>query len=202
MAGTPEPPERPSQASEATLIERAKGGDMAALEELVMVNADRLFMALRRFGLTDDEAQEVAQETFLRAWRALGRFEGRSQFFTWIYRIGFNEAQRKLGRRRPAPAPSGPDDDPLDAVADEAPGPQERAEQRELITHLADALAELPSSLREPVLLRDVEGLSTSEAASLLELGEAAFKSRLHRGRLALRELVAGYLPPPDAGPA
>ncbi len=167
-----------------------------------MVNADRLFMALRRFVHRDDEAQEVAQETFLRAWRALGRFEGRSQFFTWIYRIGFNEAQRKLGRRRPAPAPSGPDDDPLDAVADEAPGPQERAEQRELITHLADALAELPSSLREPVLLRDVEGLSTSEAASLLELGEAAFKSRLHRGRLALRELVAGYLPPPDAGPA
>lgn len=190
MAGTSERPDT----SDETLVERAKDGDMAAFEELVMRNADRLFMALRRFGLSEDEAQEVAQETFLRAWRALHRFEGRAQFYTWLYRIGFNEAQRKLGRRRPAPAPSGPDYDPLDDLADETPGPQERAEQRELISHLAEALAELPSSLREPVLLRDVEGLSTAEAASMLELGEAAFKSRLHRGRMALRELIEGSI--------
>jgi len=172
------------------LVARARKGDVAAFEELVMRNADRLFMALRRFGLDEDEAQEVAQETFLRAWRALDRFEGRAQFFTWLYRIGFNEAQRKLGRRKPAPIAAGPADDPLEGVPDEAPGPGERAEQRELLASLATALDELPRSLRDPVLLRDVEGLSTAEAASLLEVGEAAFKSRLHRGRLALRELV------------
>lgn len=194
MAGTPERP----AAADDVLVARAREGDMAAFEELVVANADRLFMALRRFGLTDDEAQEVAQETFLRAWRALDGFEGRSRFFTWIYRIGFNEAQRKLGRRKPAaiafaggPDASGGDVDRLAAVPDGAPGPDERAEQRELLAHLAEALGELPESLREPVLLRDVEGLSTAEAASVLDMGEAAFKSRLHRGRMALREIIA-----------
>ena len=193
-------PERPD-ATDDVLVARAQGGDVGAFEELVMQNADRLFMALRRFGLDEDEAQEVAQETFFRAWRALDRFEGRAQFFTWLYRIGFNEAQRKLGRRRPAAVTAGLDDDPLAGVADETPGPEERAEQRELLSHLSSALAELPEGLREPVLLRDVEGLSTTEAAQTLELGEAAFKSRLHRGRLALRELVEGSLPnPPEPG--
>ena len=196
MSETAEPP----STTDDVLVTHAREGDIDAFEKLVMANADRLYMALRRFGLDEDEAQEVAQETFLRAWRALDRFEGRAQFFTWLYRIGFNEAQRKLGRRKPAPIAAIDDEDPLAAVADESPGLDERAEQRELLAHLADALAELPSNLRQPVLLRDVEGLSTAEAASMLEIGEAAFKSRLHRGRMALRELIDGVLPPP--GPA
>ena len=193
--------ERPA-AEDETLVSRARDGDMSAFEDLVMRHADRLFMALRRFGLDEDEAQEVAQETFLRAWRALASFEGRSQFFTWLYRIGFNEAQRKLGRRRPTGALASPEESPLEEVADGGPGPDERAEQRELLATLAEALSELPHTLRAPVLLRDVEGLSTVEAASVLDLGEAAFKSRLHRGRMALRELVEGSLPPPEPGGA
>lgn len=200
MAGTAEQP----TADEAQLVARARDGDMVAFEGLVMLHADRLYASLRRFGLDEDEAQEVAQETFLRAWRSLDRFEGRSQFFTWLYRIGFNEAQRKLGRRKPAGIALAPGEegDPLEHVADEAPGPDERAEQRELLAHLADALSQLPEGLREPVLLRDVEGLSTADAASVLELGEAAFKSRLHRGRMRLRELLDGSLPPPQPGAA
>ncbi|MFN8151485.1 MAG: sigma-70 family RNA polymerase sigma factor [Solirubrobacterales bacterium] len=200
MAGVAEEP----AANEGQLVARAQDGDMAAFEGLVMLHADRLYAALRRFGLDEDEAQEVAQETFLRAWRSLSRFEGRSQFFTWLYRIGFNEAQRKLGRRKPAGIALAPGEegDPLEHVADEAPGPDERAEQRELLAHVAEALAELPEGLREPVLLRDVEGLSTADAASVLELGEAAFKSRLHRGRMLLRELLDSSLPPPRPGAA
>ncbi len=199
MAGTPEFPERPSQASEATLIE-AKGGDMAAFENSVMVNADRLFMALRRFyspgrrgarGCAGDVPARLARSAASR---------GAPSSSPGSTGSGSTRRSASSAAGAPRPPPPAPTRIRSDAVADEAPGPQERAEQRELITHLADALAELPSSLREPVLLRDVEGLSTSEAASLLELGEAAFKSR--RGRLALRELVAGYLPPPDAGPA
>ncbi len=92
-------PSASRELSEDVLVQRAAAGDMAAFEELVMRNADRLFASLRRFGLDDAEAQEVAQETFLRAWRALPRFQRRSQFFTWLYRIGFNEAQRRLARR-------------------------------------------------------------------------------------------------------
>ena len=155
-----------------------------------MRNADRLFASLRRFGLDDAEAQEVAQETFLRAWRSLPRFERRSRFFTWLYRIGFNEAQRRLGRRRPAGTVVSGDVYPLEQIEDASPGPPASAETRELAAALARALRELPVDLRAPVVLRDVEGLSTREAAEVLDLGEAAFKSRLHRGRMALRGLL------------
>ena len=193
-------PERDAPADDV-LVGRAQEGSMEAFEALVMRHADRLYEALRRFGLDDDEAQEVAQETFVRAWRSLPRFEGRSQFFTWLYRIGFNEAHRRLGRRRPAGSVVSTEVRPIDELADERAEPAETAEQRELRAALADALGKLPPDLRAPVVLRDVEGLSTAEAATVLELGEAAFKSRLHRGRLALRDLVdIALLGPPEPG--
>jgi RNA polymerase sigma-70 factor (ECF subfamily) len=169
--------------SEDTLVERAAGGDMAAFEELVMRYADRLFASLRRFGLDDAEAHEVAQETFLRAWRGLPRFERRSRFFTWLYRIGFNEAQRRLARR------------PAAGISFSA---DERAEVVELLAALQRAMGELPADLRAPVVLRDIEGLSTSEAASILDLGEPAFKSRLHRGRMALRGRLTPWIATTD----
>jgi RNA polymerase sigma-70 factor (ECF subfamily) len=176
---------------EDRLVELARTGDMNAFEELVMDHAERLFATLRSFGLSEVEAQEVAQETFLRAWRGLPRFEGRSRFSTWLYRIGFNEAQRRLARRPPAGSLISTKEDPLEQVPDRAPGPSAQAEARELQRMLRRALAELPIDLRAAVVLRDVEGLSTREAASVLELREPAFKSRLHRGRLALRALLA-----------
>ena len=182
--------ERPA-ADDGALVRQAAGGDMAAFEVLVMRHADRLHGALRRFGLDDGEAQEVAQETFIRAWRGLDRFERRSRFFTWLYRIGFNEAQRRLGRRRPAGSVVSIEERGVDDLADDAAGPAARAEQAELRVALSEALDELPIALRAPVVLRDVEGLSTEEAASILEVGEGAFKSRLHRGRMALRTLVS-----------
>lgn len=193
-------PERDAP-DDAVLVARAREGDMEAFEALVMRHADRLYATLRRFGLDDDEAQDVAQETFVRAWRSLSKFEGRSQFFTWLYRIGFNEAHRRLGRRRPAGSVVSTEVQPIDELVDERHEPAASAEQRELRGALAKALGELPPNLRAPVVLRDVEGLSTEEAASVLELGEAAFKSRLHRGRLALRDLIDGaLLGPPEPG--
>ena len=183
------PPDR-GAADDAALVERARTGDMGAFEELVMLHAGRLHGALRGFGLDESEAQEVAQETFLRAWRGLDRFEGRSLFSTWLYRIGFNEAQRRLAKRPPAGSVVSTSERPVDELPDAAAGPAGRAEQQELRATLARALGELPPKLRAPVVLRDVEGLSTEEAASVLELGEAAFKSRLHRGRMALHALV------------
>jgi RNA polymerase sigma-70 factor (ECF subfamily) len=175
------------------LVARARDGDMAAFEELVMRHADRLYGSLRRFGLDDVEAQEVAQETFLRAWRGLKSFRGDARFFTWLYRIGFNEAQRRLARRPGASVVPG-GDEALETVADAAPSPAAEAEIRELREALVRALGDLPVDLRAPVILRDVEGLSTREAASVLELSEAAFKSRLHRGRMALRNLLGPWL--------
>jgi RNA polymerase sigma-70 factor (ECF subfamily) len=185
---------RHQPASDETLVRRARDGDMAAFEELVMRHADRLFASLRRFGLDDAEAQEVAQETFLRAWRGLERFEGRSSFFTWLYRIGFNEAHRRLARRPVAGTVVSSDLHPVGEIEDARPGPVARAETEELRAALGKALRQLPADLRAPVLLRDVEGFSTRQAAAILDLGEAAFKSRLHRGRMALRGLLAPWI--------
>ena len=155
-----------------------------------MRHADALYAVLLRLGLDDGEAQDVAQETFVRAWRSLSRFEGRSRFYTWLYRIGFNEAQRRLAKRPAAGTLVSTEERPLDDLAEERPGPFETIERGELRAALAAGLAELPMALRAPVVLRDVEGLSTRDAASALQLGEAAFKSRLHRGRMALRALL------------
>ena len=103
-----------AQVSEKQLIERAQSGDEDAFAALVTMHQGRVYGTLRRLGLQDSEAEEVAQDVFLRAWRALGRFEQRAQFSTWIYRIAFNEAQRRLAKRRPPVLePDALDDDPL-----------------------------------------------------------------------------------------
>jgi RNA polymerase sigma-70 factor (ECF subfamily) len=183
------PSHRPS--TDEALARRAGQGDMDAFEELVMRHADRLVASFRRYGLDDAEAGEVAQETFLRAWRGLDSFQGRSSFFTWLYRIGFNEAHRRLARQPAAGTVVSSELHPVDQIKDARPGPPARAESDELRETLRGALRELPSELRAPVVLRDVEGLSTRQAAGILDLGEAAFKSRLHRGRMALRALLA-----------
>jgi RNA polymerase sigma-70 factor, ECF subfamily len=186
--------------SENELVQRARDGDEDAFAELVGRHADQVFGALRRFGLDADEADEVAQAVFVRAWRGLAGFESRAKLSTWLYRIAFNEAQRQLSRRgrRPADAagaPDGPDPDPIAGLAeDELRGPDAQALERELDEMLERALAQLPADWRAAVVLRDLEGLSTAEAAEVSGIREAAFKSRLHRGRMRLRELLEPYL--------
>jgi RNA polymerase sigma-70 factor (ECF subfamily) len=182
--------------SERELIRRARAGDQDAFAELVMIHAGRVYGALRRFGLDASEADEVAQEVFVRAWRGLARFEERAQFSTWLYRIAFNEAQRRLSRRRPRRAE--PDlqlDDPIVAQP-ESPGlgPQAQTLDREFERTLERALDQLPADWRAAVVLRDIEGLSTRDAAETVGIREAAFKSRLHRGRMQLKALLEPYL--------
>ena len=161
-----------------------------------MMYADRVYGALRRFGLDAGEADEVAQEVFVRAWRGLGRFEERARFSTWLYRIAFNEAQRRLTRRPPARAASDPDRDDLIASLPESPelSPEALTLGSEFEQTLARALEQLPMEWRSAVVLRDVEGLSTEEAAEIVGVGQGAFKSRLHRGRMQLRALLEPYL--------
>jgi RNA polymerase sigma-70 factor (ECF subfamily) len=184
--------------SEHELIARARAGDEEAFAQLVRAHADRVYVALRRFGLDAVEAEEVAQEVFVRAWRGLGRFQERAQLSTWLYRIAFNEAQRLLARRpAPGPEPDPEGDDPVASLPGaEHLGPEAQALDHEFEAVLKRALAELPAQWRAAVVLRDIEGLSTEEAADVVGIRQAAFKSRLHRGRMQLRALLAPYLEP------
>jgi RNA polymerase sigma-70 factor, ECF subfamily len=179
-------------ASEAALIDRARAGDRSAFEELVRRHADRLYAVVRRFVSSADEAEEVTQEAFLRAWRGIDRFEGRARFFTWLYRIGINEAKRRAERQPRVPVLS-LDDEPVPEAPDWSEAPEARLGQRELLSALEAAVRALPSEYRAPLVLRDIEGLSTREAAEVMGLGEAAFKSRLHRARLAVRRALDDY---------
>ncbi|WP_372789524.1 RNA polymerase sigma factor [Paraconexibacter sp.] len=184
----------PVPASEdADLVARAKQGDRLAFEDLVRRYADRLHAVVLR--LVDDrhDAEEATQEAFLRAWRSIDRFKGDSQFFTWLYRIGVNEAHRLTGRRAARPAVSLDEQDV--PPADPALGPDARAQHDDLRAALESAIRALDHDYRAPLVLRDVEGLSTAQAAAIMGLGEAAFKSRLHRARLAVRDAVRDHLP-------
>jgi RNA polymerase sigma-70 factor (ECF subfamily) len=136
------------------------------------------------------EAEDVAQEVMLRAWRGIARFQGQSSYFTWLYRIAVNEANRALEKkaRRPAGVSIGPQE--LQLPASLAYDPSRQAENSELRRVLGQALAELPPALRTAIVLRDVEGLSTQEAAEIAGVSQAAFKSRLHQARLRVRAAI------------
>ncbi len=192
-----------SKAQERTLVARAQAGDREAYETLVRADADRLFAVVLRFSATEPDAEEA----FLRAWRNIGRFRGDARFFTWLYRIGVNEAKRILERRPAAGTVVSAEDRPVDDIADESSDAQAGLEAAELREVLERAIRRLPEKYRAAVVLRDIEQLSTAEAAEILGLREADFKSRLHRGRMTLRAEVARYVgeearPPrrPDAG--
>ncbi|HTU30861.1 MAG TPA: sigma-70 family RNA polymerase sigma factor [Solirubrobacteraceae bacterium] len=181
---------------ERALIDRAQAGEEDAFEQIVAMHADRVYGALRRFGLDPGEADDVAQEVFLRAWRSIDRFQGRAQLSTWLYRIAFNEAQRRLARNASATLGTDPGGEDRLRSAQGPPdeGPEARLEGRELTAMVERALRELPDEWRAAVVLRDLEGLSTAEAARAVGVREAAFKSRLHRGRMQLRALLEPYL--------
>lgn len=188
----------PASTPDEVLVERAQRGERGAFEELVRRHADRLYAVVLRFTADPAEAEEVTQESFLRAWRSIGGFEGRSEFFTWLYRIGINEAKRRAERRPPAGRVVSLEEEQVEKPADARETPQARSEQGELRHRLEAAIRDLPLDYRAAILLRDVEGLSTAEAAAVMDLGEAAFKSRLHRARLAVREAIDKYLEEAD----
>jgi RNA polymerase sigma-70 factor (ECF subfamily) len=175
---------------EHELIGRAQAGDVGAFEALADVHADRLYtVALRLLG-DGGEAEDVLQETLLRAWRGIRRFEGRAMFFTWLYRIAVNESNRALERRQRRRANVPVDEQAIEVPAAPGDGPASQVERQELREALRVAINQLSVPCRTALVLRDIEGLSTREAAEITGVGEAAFKSRLHQARLSVRALV------------
>ena len=176
---------------DAELGPRAERGDRSAFELLVRRHAYRLYGVVLRVLDDRSEAEEVTQEAFIRAWRGIGRFSGRPVLHVAVpHRDQRGQpphrspTRRRLGLvTRPTPRRAGRP----------RRSPQRRAERDDLRDALQRA-AEHPSPLPRPPVLRDIEGLSTAEAAAIMGLGQAAFKSRLHRARLSVREAIDDYL--------
>ncbi len=173
------------------LVAAARRGDREAFEELVRVtHADTYTLAYRLTG-NEEDARDVVQEAYLRAYKGLKRFRGDAQFSTWMYRITANCAATHLGKRRRHHHEELSEEFPL---ADERPGrdPSALAEASELRHRVDEALRELPETLRAVVILRDVYDLTHEAIAAELGISESAAKVRLHRARRKLHERLFG----------
>lgn len=185
---TNELPREPSELDR--LVAAARGGDRPAFDELVRRTYVDTYTLAMRLTAHEEDARDVVQETYLRAWKGLDGFRGDAQFTTWLYRITANTAYTTVKRRRRHRA------DALDAMLEEPvetrieAQPEESAEQSAALARLAGAVEHLPPKLRVLVVLKDVYGLSHEEIAEELGISVAAAKVRLHRGRKRLRDLL------------
>ncbi|HKE33030.1 MAG TPA: sigma-70 family RNA polymerase sigma factor [Candidatus Angelobacter sp.] len=185
--------------SELTLVQAAKKGDLEAFSDLVKRYDRNIFRIAQHITHNEDDAQDVVQEAFLKAYQNLDQFQGNSKFYTWLVRIAVNEALMKLRRRRTDRTVSIDEDVETEEgtmpreVADWSPNPEQLYGQSELSDILKKTIQGLPPGFRTVFVLRDVEGLSTEETAEMLGLSIPAVKSRLLRARLQLRDRLAKY---------
>jgi RNA polymerase sigma-70 factor (ECF subfamily) len=191
---------------ELSLVQAAKKGDVGAFGELVKRYDRNVFRIALHITQNREDAEDVVQDAFLKAYGNLEQFQGQSKFYTWLVRIAVNEALMKLRRRRPERMVSldqevqTEEDSIPREVADWSPNPEQLYNQAELKDILGKTIQGLPPSFRTVFVLRDVEGLSTEETAQALELSVPAVKSRLLRARLQLRERLNRYFKKRQAG--
>ena len=176
------------------LVAEAKAGSYEAFEELVNRYENKIYRLGVNITGNSEDAEDVLQEAFLKAFQHLAEFREDSRFYTWLVRIAVNEALMKLRKIRsnrtvPLEDEIGEDGDPIPReLADWKPNPEQIFAQEEIESILREAAQKLPASYRTVFLLRDMEELSTAEAASVLGLTEGTVKARLFRARLMLRE--------------
>lgn len=189
--------------AEAEFIDRLKAGDVAAFEELVAARSGEIYGLLFRLTENREEARDLTQETFLRAFQNIGRFRGEADLRTWIYRIAINQARNRWRwwRRRSRDltvsldATQANSDQPLMAtLAETSANPEQNTLAREREVALRAALRNLGHSYRETVILRDIEGFTYEEIAATLGINVGTVKSRLARGRQELRKKLEGSL--------
>ena len=189
-------------AGERELIGRMQAGDMSAVTDLSTTYGARIHQLAFRYMKNWEDAEEVTQDVLMKVFRKIDAFRGDAALSSWIYRITFNTAMSRLrtGRASRAAEQQRPD------VSGEASGsmlPQDPADwssladdhvlRREMREQLVSALTTLPEVYRTPVVLRDIQGLSTEEASRILHVKPQTLKSRLHRGRLILRQALADF---------
>ncbi|HXU13755.1 MAG TPA: sigma-70 family RNA polymerase sigma factor [Terriglobales bacterium] len=181
------------------LVHACKRGDVAAFEELVKRYDRKLFRIAQHVTQNREDAQDVVQEAFLKVFRNLSQFREDSQFSTWLVRITINQSLMKV-RKVHTKKEVGIDQDSQAETgqnalefADWAPNPEERYRSSELRAILRKALKTLQPTLSLVFVLRDIEGLSTEQTSEVLDLSQAAVKTRLMRARLQLRDRLSRY---------
>ncbi len=175
----------------AELVERHRRGDPKAFDEIYGQFGSMVFNLALRMAGDREEAADLSQETFLRVYRNLDGFRGRSSLKTWIYRVALNCCRSRLRRRQArAPVRRQASEEDLERLADSGRGPEERALAQDLGEQVGAALARVPRVFREAVVLRDLEGLSYDEIAAVLRVRIGTVRSRIARGRDHLRRLL------------
>ena len=182
------------------LVERAQRGDKHAFELLVSKYQRRLVRLLARFVRDPSEVEDVAQETFIKAYRALPSFRGDSAFYTWLYRIGINTAKNYLvamGRR--APTTTGFDSEDAEGFEDggqlrDLNTPESAMMSKEIARTVSDTLEQLPEELRDAITLREIEGLSYEDIATIMNCPIGTVRSRIFRAREAIAERLRPLL--------
>lgn len=184
---------------EQQLIARLQAGDKAACAECIDLYGPGIYRLALRLMKNEADAEDVMQETFLSAYKSIGRFEGRSGLNTWLYRIAHNAAMMRL--RRPYPHTTSIDETLEPEGPARIPGqlfdwcclPEQEYESSEVRAQLQAGLDGLSDGLRAVFVLRELEGLSTQETADALDISADAVKKRLHRARLALRDQLSDF---------
>ncbi len=185
--------------SDCTLVERTKDRDPLAFRELLGRHEPTLLRLAQRLVRNDNDAKEILQEVFITTWKKLGGFEDRAQIGSWLYRVTVNASLMHLRlRKRRISAVSFEGEEPRNDVWTAPDGsskrPDQQLESQELREVLQDAIDRLPPILRSVLVMRDIQGCSTREAAQRLGLTDVAVKTRLFRARRALRENLKNYL--------
>ncbi len=195
---------RPVAFDDLTLVQRFRQGDMESFSLLVAKYQDRIYNMLLRMCGEPADAEELAQETFLRAMERIGQFQGRSKFYTWLFRIAANLAisHKRRGERIKFHSLSGPEDGDSSAgdaitsplAAKRQSGPQETAVAAETHQRVMDALGELDDEFRLVIVLRDIEEMDYAQVADVMNVPMGTVKSRLHRARMMVRDRLKDLL--------
>jgi RNA polymerase sigma-70 factor, ECF subfamily len=186
--------------NEANLLEQLKLGDRESFANLVALTSDKLYRLALKMLSNEQDAEDVLQEAYIKAFRSLDAFEGKSSLMTWLYRITVNEALMILRKKQPLFVPIGEEDDeesealpqPVEIV-DWCCLPEHELMSEETGSQMDKAIKQLSPLNRTVFLMRDVAGISTKEVADILETNESNIKTRLFRARMQLREELSAY---------
>jgi RNA polymerase sigma-70 factor (ECF subfamily) len=181
--------------SDADVVARVRAGDTSWFEILMRRHNQRVYRVARSIVKDEGEAEDVMQQAYINAFMHLDQFEQRAQFSTWLTRIAVHEALARRRKWQPdLVEPTEHEGDRLDRLTADQPDPERQAYTGELSRVLEGAVDSLPEHYRTVFVLRDIEGLSTSEAAAALEVTEEAVKTRLHRARAMVRRAVTARI--------